>query len=79
MPEKPNKTQAEVPYSMLEYTAVFTKPIIEAAAVPATLITAVLKALEPSGLKLEGVEAKTATEKLADSSPDYASLPKAHA
>ncbi len=62
----PDKTQAEIPYSMLEYAAIFKKPIIEAAAVPAVLIAPILEALEPWGFKLDGVEAKTGTEKLAD-------------
>jgi len=64
MAEKADKTESEIPYSMLEYTAVFKKPIIEAAAVPAVLIAAVLKALEPSGFKLDGVELRTQTARL---------------
>jgi len=69
MPQKQSateKTQAEVPYAMLEYTAIFKKPIIEAAAVPAVLIAAVLDVLEPWGFMLDGVETKTDTQKLAD-------------
>jgi hypothetical protein len=60
----PDKTQAEIPYSHVEYTAVFKKPIIEAWMPPAKLITAVLSGLEPWGFKLDGVEVKTHTEKL---------------
>lgn len=60
----PDKTQAEIPYSLLEYTAVFKRPIIEAWAIPGKLIEAVLNALEPWGFNLEGVEAKTHMEKL---------------
>jgi len=68
MPPKtaPDKTQAEVPYSLLEYSAVFKKPIVEAFGTPAILIAAVLNALEPWGFALDGVEAKTHTEKLSE-------------
>lgn len=68
MPQKttPEKTQAEIAYSVLEYTAVFKKPIIEAWGTPAVLVAAVLDALEPGGFKLDGVEAKTQTEKLGE-------------
>jgi hypothetical protein len=68
MPPKtaPEKTQAEVPYSLLEYSAVFKKPIVEAFGTPAILIAAVLNALEPWGFALDGVEAKTHTEKLSE-------------
>jgi len=41
------KTQAEIPFSVLEYSAVFKKAILEAWTVPAFLISAVLNALEP--------------------------------
>jgi hypothetical protein len=60
------KTQAEIPYSMLEYTAVFEKPILEAFAVPVYLISAVLNALGPFGFKPDGVELKTRAEKLTE-------------
>lgn len=60
------KTQAEIPYSMLEYTCVFGKPILDAWAVPAHLVAAVLNALEPFGFKPDGVELKTRTEKLTE-------------
>jgi hypothetical protein len=68
MPPKtaPEKTQAEVPYSLLEYSAVFKKPIVEAFGTPAILIAAVLNVLEPWGFALDGVEAKTHTEKLSE-------------
>jgi hypothetical protein len=68
MPPKtaPEKTQAEVPYSLLEYSAIFKKPIVEAFGTPAILIAAVLNALEPWGFALDGVEAKTHTEKLSE-------------
>lgn len=60
----PDKTQAEIPYSHLEYTAIFKKPLIEALLSPANLISVVLTGLEPLGFKLDGVEIKTHTEKL---------------
>jgi hypothetical protein len=59
-----NKTQAEIPFSIVEYTAVFKKPILEAWTVPALIIAAALNALEPYGFTLDGVEVKTHTEKL---------------
>lgn len=55
----PDKIQAEIPYGIIEYTAVFKKPILEAWTVPAFLVSAALNALEPFGFKLEGVEVKT--------------------
>jgi hypothetical protein len=60
------KTQAEIPYSMLEYTAVLGKPILEAWAVPVRLVTVILHALEPFGFKPDGVELKTRAEKLTE-------------
>lgn len=60
------KTQAEIPYSMLEYTAVLGTPILEAWAVPARLVAVILSALGPFGFKPEGVELKTRAEKLTD-------------
>lgn len=66
MAEKTAKTQAEIPYALLEYTAVFKKPIIEAWAIPAVIIATVLNALEPWGFRLDGVEVKTHTEKLSE-------------
>lgn len=66
MPERPEKTQAEIPYSVLEYTAVFKKPIFGAWQVPGNLISAILDALEPSGYKLDTAEVKLQTEKLSE-------------
>jgi hypothetical protein len=60
------KTQAEIPYSMLEYTAVLGKPILDAWAVPAHLVGILLNALEPFGFKADGVELKTRAEKLTE-------------
>ncbi len=60
------KTEAEIPFAILEYTAVFKKPILEGWTVPAHLVSAVLVALEPFGFKLDGVEVKTHTEKLSE-------------
>src|SRR5579864_204860 len=58
------KTHAEIPYSMFEYTATFAKPILGAWSVPAQLVAVVLNALEPFGFQTDGVELKTRTEKL---------------
>ncbi|MGO9518338.1 MAG: hypothetical protein ACLPND_14960 [Candidatus Korobacteraceae bacterium] len=62
----PEKTQVEIPYSVVEYTAVFRRPILEAWPAIALIVSAVLEALEPHGFKLDGVETKTHTEKLND-------------
>ncbi len=60
----PSKTQAEVAYSLLEYTSDFKRPILEAWSPPEKLIAAVLDALQPSGYSLNGVEANTQARKL---------------
>jgi len=52
----PNKTQAEIPYSLLEYTCQFKRPILEAWTPPTKLIAAVLDALHPFGYRLDGVD-----------------------
>jgi hypothetical protein len=62
----PGKTQVEIPYAILEYTAVFKKPILQAWTVPAGIINCVLEALDPFGFKMDGVELKTQTEKISD-------------
>ncbi len=64
----PDKTQAEIPYSYIEYTAIFRKPIIKAWSPPGDLIAAILSRLEEWGFNLDGVEAKTRAEKLNESS-----------
>lgn len=58
------KTEAEIPYSMLEYTATFAKPVLEALSVPAQFVAVMLNALEPFGFQTDGVELKTRSEKL---------------
>ncbi|MGD1156973.1 MAG: hypothetical protein ABSA41_14230 [Terriglobia bacterium] len=60
----PDKTQAEIPYSHLGYTAVFKKPIIEAWSPPTKLIAAILGSLQPSGYNLDGIETNVQTRKL---------------
>lgn len=60
----PDKTQAEIAFSQLDYTATFGRPILEAWSSPAKLIAAVLDALRPSGYQLDGVEANVQTRKL---------------
>src|ERR1017187_10337703 len=64
----PDKTQAEISYSHIEYAATFKKPLIKAWSPPGDLITAILNRLEPWGFNLDGVEAKTGVEKLNESS-----------
>ena len=60
----PDKTQAEIRYSLLEYTSVFKRPILEAWSASTKLIAAVLDALQPSGYKLDGVETNVQAQKL---------------
>jgi hypothetical protein len=67
MPETARITriEAEIPYGLFEYTALFEKPILEAlggSVVP--VIAAVLDALGPWGFKVDGVEVKRSPEKL---------------
>src|SRR6478672_9669243 len=62
----PLKVAVEIPYGVVEYTAVFKKPILEAWLGTALIISGVLEALDPFGFKLEGVDVKTHTEKLND-------------
>src|SRR5713101_7869147 len=60
------KAQAEIPYGLIEYTATFKKPILEAWSNPAGLTGAVLSASASFGFKLEGVEYKLQAEKIND-------------
>lgn len=60
------KTQCEIPYSLVEYTAVFKKPILGAWTIPANFVAAILDALAPFGFTMDGVEVKIHTEKLSD-------------
>lgn len=61
------KSEAEIAYSAVEYTAFFKAPILEAWAVSPLVIKRLLEALEPWGFRLDGVEDKTrGVEKLAD-------------
>lgn len=59
-------TQAEVVYSIVEYAAIFKKPILEAWIIPANIIISVLTALDSFGFKLDGVEVKVHPEKISD-------------
>jgi hypothetical protein len=61
-----DKTQAGIPYSMLEYTVIFARPILESLSVPAQLVALMLNTLEPFGFQAEGVELNTRTEKLSE-------------
>jgi hypothetical protein len=59
------KTQADIPYGILEYTAVFKTPIVEAW-VPGSIVSTALDALDPFGFKIDGVEIQTRTDKLSE-------------
>jgi hypothetical protein len=52
----PEKTQAEIVYSLVEYTAAFKRPLFGAPSPPHALIAGVLDALEPLGYAFGGVE-----------------------
>jgi hypothetical protein len=52
----PEKTQAEIVYSLLEYTSAFKRPLFGSPSPPGELIVAVLDALEPLGYTFGGVE-----------------------
>jgi hypothetical protein len=60
----PDKTQAEIPYSLLEYTPEFKRPILEALSPPAKIVGAILDALSPWGYRPDGVEFITQVRKL---------------
>jgi hypothetical protein len=64
--QSPGKTQAEIPYAQLEYTGSFKKPIVENLGNPTALVALILNSLEPWGFTLDGVEAKTRSEKLSE-------------
>ncbi len=54
----PDKTQAEIPYAVAEYTATFKKPLVEAWGKSAALVATVLNALQPWGFGIDGLETK---------------------
>lgn len=60
----PEKTQAEIPYSLVEYRSEFKRPILEAWMPATKLVTVVLEVLKPSGYKLDGVEVNFQARKL---------------
>jgi hypothetical protein len=60
----PEKTQAEITYSLLEYTAAFKKPIFGAPSPPGELIASLLGELGPSGYTFNGVEFSLQAPKL---------------
>lgn len=62
----PAKTQVEIPYGIVEYTARFQEPIIEAWENRDRIVAAVLAALKPWGFMLDGVELKSQGEKLSE-------------
>jgi hypothetical protein len=62
----PEKTQVQIPYAVIEYTAVFKRPILEAWADSASLIAAILDSLAPFGFTIDGVEQKVQHEKVSE-------------
>jgi hypothetical protein len=63
--DQPGEIQADIPYGLIEYTAVFEQLIIETWQ-PQTLIPTVLKALGRWGFTLDGAEVRTRTDKLSE-------------
>lgn len=63
---EPPKIEAEIPASVLEYTAFFQKPIFDAWSRTGPFTQAVLSALEPFGFDADHVEARTNTPKLGE-------------
>lgn len=62
----PTKIAVEIPYGIVEYTARFEEPIIEAWEHRNTIIASVLFALKPWGFALDGVEVKSHGDKLSE-------------
>jgi hypothetical protein len=58
------KTQAEITYSLLEYTSAFKRPIFGAPSPPGELIASILDELGPSGYSFNGVEFSLQAPKL---------------
>jgi hypothetical protein len=52
----PEKTQSEITYSLLEYSAPFKRPVFGAPSPPGELIASILDVLGPSGYTFNGVE-----------------------
>jgi len=52
----PDKSQAEITYSLLEYTSPFKRPLLGVSSSPGELISRVLNELEPSGYTFSGVD-----------------------
>jgi hypothetical protein len=62
----PGKAEIEIPYALLDYTALFKKSVVGKLGVPAIAIGSILDALEPSGFTSDGIEIKTRSEKLSE-------------
>jgi len=60
----PEKTQSEITYLLLEYTAAFKRPVFAAPSPPGQLIASILDALGPSGYTFDGVEFSLQAPKL---------------
>ena len=60
----PHKTQGEIAYSLLEYTGLFKRPILEPSSPTGKLIATILDALRPGGYTFDGVELNLQVRKL---------------
>src|SRR5690349_18527392 len=60
------KTQVEIPYGLVEYTAFFTRSILETWPANAALIAHILDVLGPFGFTLDEVEVSTQTQKISE-------------
>lgn len=70
------KTRVEIPFSIFEYSATFTKPIVSAWPRSAEIIQSYLEALQPWGFGFPGVEMST-SNRLADHSITFLQPPSA--
>jgi hypothetical protein len=71
MPDSPtvkttDKTDAQISYSIIEYTAHFVDPVLAAFRDTASLIGTALKTLKPFGFKLYGVEIENRSKKASE-------------
>lgn len=68
------KVQIEIPYGIIEYTATFTRPIVQSFAPPTSMIVSVLDALKPYGYTADGVEVRS-REKLTECVVEFRRTP----
>lgn len=60
----PEKTQIDIPYGIVEYTAIFEAPVAAGLSSRTDVIGSVLSALKPWGFSLDGVEINATSTKL---------------